>query len=325
MKNNKQNFALDVNDLTVYTDQIGNGLAKEILLNANTIKGNITSVQYGAVGDKVALNVVKSTMYGVNSACGEFADTGSTVLAQETVQMCPIKFSQEICLDTLNKYYYSYYMERQYNTESLGSFADVFYANKVEATALELDKILWRGTSSGAYPTSYSAQTGNLTLCDGFVQVAWENSASTVNVTRSAVTSSNGYVIVDAIVSSVATNAAAMLDEFNIYLSPADFQNYLASLRALNLFHYDTQSAGVSEIHHPGSIGAKVIKTNGLVGSTSGTFIATKKENIWVVLSSEEDLQFKSWYSNDFDALRMMAKVKIGVGYYQPELVVRAA
>jgi hypothetical protein len=96
----KENFALDVNALSVYTDQISNGLAKEILLQANTIKGDIVSIQYGAKGDKVSLNVVKSTMYGVTSACGEFTDTGSTVLAQTNVQMCPIKFSQEICLDT---------------------------------------------------------------------------------------------------------------------------------------------------------------------------------------------------------------------------------
>ena len=141
-------MALDINALSLYTDQIGNGLAKQILLNANTIKGNIVSIQYGAVGDKVSLNLVKSTMYGINSACGQFADTGSTVLAQSNVQMCGIKFSQEICLDTLNKYYYSWFMDQKYNTESLGSFEDVFFSNKVEATALEIDKILWRGCTS---------------------------------------------------------------------------------------------------------------------------------------------------------------------------------
>ena len=323
MSNNKQNFALDVSALSVYTDQIGNGLAKEMLLNANTIKGNIVSVQYGAVGDKVALNVVKSTMYGVTSACGQFTDTGSTVLAQSLVQMCPIKFSQEICLDTLNKYYYSYFMEKKYNTESLGDFADVFYANKVEATALEVDKILWRGAQDS---NPYAVVTGNLTLCSGFLQVAYDNSASTINVVKSAITKSNGYNIVDDLLTSVAANAPVLLENANLYLSPADFQAYAQSLRSLNLFHYDITTANqVSEILHPGSIGLKVIKTNGLAGATSGTGLITSKENIWAVLSDESDLSFKSWYSNDFDALRLMAKLKIGVGFYQPELVIRIA
>lgn len=316
MSKNKQNFALDVSALSTYTDQT-TGLAKEILLNANTIKGNIVSVQYGAIGDKVALNVVKSTMYGVTSACGEFSDTGSTVMAQSTVQMCPIKFSQEICLDTLNKYYYSYYMQQQYNSDSLGQFEDVFVANKLEATALEVDKILWRGANDS---NPYAVVTGNLTLCSGFLQVGYDLSANTINVAKTAITASNGYQIVDHILSQAISGNAVLAEEANLYLSPADFQNYLVSLRGLNLFNYNTMSEGVSEIHHPGSIGLKVIKVNGLNGVTSGTGILTRKDNIWAVLSDESDLSFKMWYSNDFDALRLMAKLRIGVGYYQPEL-----
>lgn len=315
----KENFALDVSALSLYTDQISNGLAKEILLQANTIKGDIVSIQYGAKGDKVSLNLIKSTMYGVTSACGEFTDTGSTVLSQVNVQMCPIKFSQEICLDTLNKYYYSWYMAKAYNSESLGDFADVFYANKVEATALEVDKILWRGANDS---NPYASVTGNLTLCSGFLQVGYDLSASTINVAKTAITKSNGYVIVDDILTQVVASAPVLAEECNLYLSPADFQAYLQSLRSLNLYHYDiTTAANVSEILHPGSIGLKVIKTNGLAGVTSGTAVATRKDNIWAVLSDESDLSFKSWYSQDFDALRMMAKLRIGVGYYQPELV----
>jgi hypothetical protein len=108
----------------------------------------------------------------------------------------------------------------------------------------------------------------------------------------------------------------------NIYVSPADFQAYLQSLRSLNLFHYDiTTAKDVKSILHPGSIGTTVVKVNGLAGAASGTAIATRKDNIWAVLSDESDLSFKSWYSSDFDALRMMAKLRIGCGYYQPELV----
>lgn len=314
----KENFALDVSALSVYTDQISNGLAKEILLNANTIKDGLVSVQYGAKGDKVSLNMVKSTMYGVTSACGQFTDTGSTVMAQQTVQMCPIKFSQEICLDTLNKYYYSWFMEKSFNSESLGDFADVFYANKVEATALEIEKIIWRGANDS---NPYASVTGNLTLCSGFLQVGYDLSANTINIAKSAITKANGYVIVDDLLTQAVAGSAVLAEEANLYLSPADFQAYLQSLRSLNLYHFDiTTAKDVKQILHPGSIGLNVVKANGLAGAASGTGILTRKDNIWVVLSDESDLQFTSWYSKDFDALRMQAKLRVGVGYYQPEL-----
>jgi len=322
-------MALDVSALAVYTDQIEMGLAKEILLQANTIKGDIVSIRYGAIGDKTALNVVKSTMYGVTSACGSFTDTGSTVMAQSLVQMCPIKFEQSICLDTLKKYWYDYEMERKFNTESLGKFEDVFVQNKLEATALEIDGILWRGASTSPNYTQLSATastiTGNRTLCDGFLQVAYTNSASTVNVTKSAITVSNAYGIVDSILASVSTNAPEILDNFNLYLSPADFQSYLTSLRTLNLYNYNTQAEATTDILHPGSIGMHVVRTNGLNGVASGTAIATTKENIWAVISAEEDLNFKMWFDLPADSLRLRAKIKIGTGYFQPELVVIVA
>jgi len=315
-------MALNVSALAVYTDQLEMGLAKELLLQANTIKGDLVSIKYGAVGDKVSLNLVKSTMYGVTSACGQFADTGSTVMAQSNVQMCPIKFSQEICLDTLKKYYYDWYMERSFNTESLGQFEDVFVQNKMEATALEIDRILWRGASTSP---AYASVTGNLTLCDGFLQNAYANSANTVNVTKTAMTVSNAYQVVDTILGSISANAPVLLDDCTLFLSPADFQTYLTSLRTLNLFRYETGAEGIDRILHPGSIGLFVQKVNGLNGAASGTAIATKKDNIWAVISAEEDLNFKMWFSQDFDALRLQAKIKIGVGYYQPELVIKVA
>src|SRR3989304_2808445 len=319
-------MALDVSALAVYTDQIEMGLAKEILLQANTIKGDIVSIRHGAIGDKTALNVVKSTMYGVTSACGSFTDTGSTVMAQSLVQMCPIKFEQSICLDTLKKYWYDYEMERKFNTESLGKFEDVFVQNKLEATALEIDGILWKGASTSPNYSQLSATastiTGNRTLCDGFLQVAYTNSASTVNVSKTAITVANAYVIVDDILASVSANAPEILDNFNLYLSPADFQSYLSSLRTLNLYNYNTQAEATTDILHPGSIGMHIVKTNGMDGVASGTAIATKKENIVLVISDESDLNMDIWFEKNADAIHTRTKIRVGTGFVFPELVV---
>lgn len=308
-------MSFNVAGLNLYTDEISSGLVKEILLQANTIKGNIVTNKYGLVGDKTALNYVKSTVQGTNALCG-FVATGTTTLGQATIETCPIVFQEELCLDTLKKYWYDWEMERKYNTESLGTFEEVFVANKTEAVAKALDAIVWRGNNSTG--------TGNLGLCDGFLEYARANSASTVNMTVTALTVANAYAVVDAILARI-PEAIIDREDLSLYLSPADFQIYLASLRSLNLFQYTTDSKGISEIHHPGSIALKVVKTNGMSGVSSGTAIASVKENLVLGVSAEEDLEFKMWFSQDNQALRMNCKLKMGVSAYFPELIVRVA
>ena len=308
-------MSFNVSGLNLYTDEISSGLVKEILLQANTIKGNLVTNKYGIIGDKTALNYVKSTVNGTNALCG-FVATGSTVLAQATLQSCPIQFQEELCLDTLRKYWYDVEMERKYNTESLGTFEEIFVANKTEAVAKALDAIVWQGNTATG--------TGNNALCDGFFAyfAAADISASTVNVTKTAMTTSNAYSVVDAYAVSI---PAAIVDreDLTMYLSPADFAAYLMSLRSLNLFHYNTESKGISEIHHPGSIALTVVKTNGMSGLASGTMLISVKENLVLGISAESDLEFKIWYSQDNQALRWNSKMKIGVAAYFPELVVR--
>jgi hypothetical protein len=315
-------MALNTSSLTAFVDEISGGIAKQIVLEANTVKGNITDVRYGAKGTEYALNSIKSDMIAIGGTCSAFADTGSTIMGQTKIKICPVKIANEICLDKLNDFYYSWYMEQQYNTESLGSFEEVFYANKIESSAKVLDSILWRGAATGP---KYAATTGNLTLCDGFLQNAYANSAVTTNITRTAITASNAVQILDVILNSVATNTPEIVEDFNVYLSPGDFQAYLAGLRNLNLYNYNTQSEGISQILHPGSIGMKVVKTNGLQGATSGTFIATHKANIVTIMSDAADLDFKVYYDNNADALRMYSKIKLGAGFIFPELVTRSA
>jgi hypothetical protein len=307
-------MALNVAALTTYNDEISSGLVKEILIKANTINGDIVSKMFGLHGVSLKLNYVKTNMTGSNALCG-FNPSGSTTLAQSTMNLCPISFMDNICIDTLQQYWYSWELENKYYTESLGTYEETFLANKTEYIAKELDRIAWQGNKATG--------TGNLALCDGFLAVAAANSASTVNVTRSAFTITTAVAIVDAILANI---PAQIIDaeDLELFLSPSDFQIYLTALRQANLFRYDTDSTGVSKINHPGSIALTVVKTNGLAGTPSGTFIATVKENIVLGISDESDLDFKTWYSMDNDEIRMKAKIKIGTAFYFPELVVRS-
>lgn len=305
-------MALDVSALTAYTDEISSGLAKQIVLQANTIGGDLVTKKFGVIGNTYKLNFVKSTMVGTNALCNN-TDAGSTVMAQGSITMCPITFAQTICLDTLKGYYYDWDMERAYDTESLGSFREVFTANKMESIALELDKIIWQGDA-------VTPASGNLALCNGLIYNAIALTGE-VTVTRVAITSSTAVAYVDSI---VAAAPAAILDKFEIYLSPSDFQAYLQGLRAVNLFNYNTASEGVHSIHHPGSIGATVHSVAGMSGVAAGTFIATAKENIVVAFGGNDEMSYNEWYSQDLQAYKINSKTKLGTGFYFPELVVRS-
>jgi hypothetical protein len=306
-------MGLNLNGIVTWNDEISSGLVKEILLKANTVNGDLVTRMFGVKGNAVKLNNVKTTINASSVLCG-FVATGSTFLNQASLNLCPIKFQDSICLETLEQYWYSWEMENQYNTESLGTFESVFLDNKTEYIAKELDKIAWRGNKL--------AGTGNLAMCDGFLENARIVSASTVNVVKSALTVSNAYAVVDAILAVV---PEVILENCTLFMSPADFQIYLTSLRTLNLYNYITSSTGVDVINHPGSIGLMVKKTNGLSGVASGTMLATAKDNIVLGISDAADLDFKTWYSQDNQELRLNAKIKIGTAFYFPELVVRVA
>lgn len=306
-------MALDVSALTAYTDEISSGLAKQILLSADTVQGDLVSRKYGVYGDTFKLNYVKSTMVGTNALCNN-TDAGSTVLAQGSISMCPITFPQSICLDTLKGYWYDFEMERKYDSENLGTFREVFAANKMEAVAKELDKIAWQGN------TGLTASS-NLQLCNGFLKTATDLTGE-ITLTRATMSIANSVAYIDSIVALI---PAEILDKANIYLSPADFQVYLTGLRAANLFNYNTQAEGVKSILHPGSIGTTVHSVNGLSGVASGTFLATNKENIVLAFGADNELSFNMWYSMDLQQLKINSKTKMGTGFYFPELVVRSA
>lgn len=316
---------LDVSALTLYTNEL-TGLKKEVILQSSTVKGDIVTKIFGAIGDKHALNVIKQTNNIVDAACGGFTATGSTTLAQQSVQLCQLMIPKNVCIPTLKKYYTDWERNRSFiGDDSLGGgeFEDVFIASQLESMAEDYGKLIWQGSNSSP---SYATTTGNNTKCDGFFQAAYEASASTAaNLAKTAITVSNAGVVMDQVLAQVVANAPQMLDDFNVYVTPADFQDYLVWYTGqykYNAVLKDTN--GVESILHPGSIGMKIVKVNDMHGMASGSLIATPKDNIALVVSDEADFEFKSWFSDDFNEYRLLSLIKIGTGFYEPALVVIA-
>lgn len=311
-------MSINVSAINVYKDELSFGLASKILLELETLK--FVDVLENINGS-IQLNNVASTMYGVNAQCN-FTDTGSTVFAGNVLTLQSVNFYNDICGMQLNDYWMG---KMGADTDSLGQVEEMILAEKASAVAKELEKQIWQGSESSP---SYAAVTGNLTLVDGFLQKAYELSASTVNVSKTAITASNAIVVVDTIHNSLITNLPDIVDaqDLRLFLSPSDFSAYMQALRNADYRNFDTNSEGVTEILHPGSIGLKVTKVNGLSGAASGTGILTYGANM--VFGCKKDpsaLASDLWFSKDERKLKYAFESKFGVQFVFAEQVIKIA
>ena len=313
-------MSFNVSNLTAWADEISSDLAKAVVLEGDTVKGKLTGMKYGVIGASTKLNNVSTTAYAVLAQCATIVNTGSTTLNQTTMLHCGVEFPQFLCVDTLKSYWTDWDNERKFNgAESLGKFEDVMLANILETNTAALDKMVWQADNS-AVPYK-SGLTGNNTLCRGFLGTAYSLSASNAaNMARTAITKSNALVVVDQVLANI---PEVILNDCNLYMSPIDFQNYVAAVVAeykYNASLFDAKS--LTEFNHPGSLGLKVVKNNGLSTASSGTMIATPKTNLVFGISADSDLGLDVWYEKKDRGLWVNTKVKIGTGVVFPELLV---
>ena len=312
-------MGFNVGGLSVWADEISSGLAKEVLLNADTLSQNLTTKKYGCIGDSTKLNRVGTTAYAVLAACGTIANTGSTTLSQTIMTHCGIEFPQFLCNEILKSYWTDWEAQKSFNTESLGRYEDVMLANILETDRIALDKMIWQADNSAVpYKTGL---TGNLTLCRGFLGTAYAYSATTAaNLAKTAMTIVNAGVVIQSVLASV---PEVIADKAVAYLSPLDFQKVVAW--AVNEYKYNASLIdinAITEFRFPTSLGLVIKKVNGMSGVDSGTMIVTTTENIVLGISDESDLGLFSWYEKKDRGLWVNLKVKIGTGYYFPEITV---
>ncbi len=306
--------------LNAWSDEISSGLAKEVVLNADTLSGNLIAKKFGVIGDSTKLNRVATSALAVAAACATIANTGSTTLSQTNMTHCGIEFPQFLCVDTLKNFWTDWDNERKFNgSESLGRYEDVMLANILDADRIAFDKMIWQADNSVVpYKTGL---TGNYTLCRGLLGTVYSYSASNAaNVAKTALTVSNAGVVVDHILTNLPSQ---IIDKGVLYMQPSDFQKYINWV--VNEFKYNAalfDANSLVEFRHPTSLGLVIKKTNGLDGASSGTMIMTAQDNLVVGISSEEDLGLDTWYEKKDRGLWVNFKVKFGTGVYFPELTV---
>lgn len=295
-------MSLNVNGLSAYVDQERMALIKKMILGGRstrylTIQPDIKSA--------ASINLLSSTLVAQAGGCG-FTDAGTTILTQNTLNTCPLKVNESICIDTLEQYYTQAMLAPgSYDTDF--GFEQLYTEEKVSQISSLIDTLIWQGN------TSVTGQTG---LCDGFITLANTTySASTVtgNVSGvTAITASNIIAVVDAAVNVIPTNIIDM-DDLYLYCGYDFYRTYSTALRNANLFAYtgaEDQGESFSQMV-PGT-NVRLIAVKGLNGTNK--FFISSKSNMYFgcdLLNDYENLEI--FYSMDFQEVRVVAKWKSGV------------
>ena len=296
-------MSLNVAGLTAYVDQERMALIKKMILTGRSVR--YLTVQPD-VKSAASINLLSSNLIAQAGGCG-FTNTGTTILTQQTLNVCPLKVNESICLDTLEQYYTQAMMNPgSYNTEI--PFEQIYAEEKVSQISSLIDDLIWKGdTVSGS---------GNLNLCNGFIKLANSTySASTVVGNTGSITSITASNIVAAVDNAVNVIPANIIDMDDLYLYCGyDFyRTYSTALRNANLFAYtgaEDQGEQFSQMV-PGT-NVRLIAVKGLNGTNK--FFISSKSNLYFGTDLLNDYEnFELWYSLDNQEVRMASKWKQGV------------
>jgi hypothetical protein len=295
-------MALNVAGLTAYIDQVKMDLIKKMILGGRTT--SFITVQPG-IKSAASINLLSSNLVAQAGGCG-FTDAGTTILTQNTLNVCPLKVNESICIDTLEQYYTQVMLQPgSYDTDF--GFEQIYTEEKVSQISSLIDNLIWQGNTAGG---------GQLALCNGFITLAnttYSGSVVDGNVANyTAITAANIIAIVDDAVQVIPTNIIAE-DDLYLYCGYDFARLYFTALRNANLYNYPSVETGANDfmITIPSS-NVKLVAVKGLTG-TNKFFISTKSNMYFGcdLLDDYENLEI--FYSMDFQEVRVVAKWKSGV------------
>jgi len=296
-------MSLNVAGLTAYVDQTRMELIKKMILGGRSVR--FLTVQPD-VKSAASINLLSSNLIAQAGGCG-FTNTGTTILTQQTLNVCPLKVNESICLDTLEQYYTQSMMNPgSYNTEI--PFEQIYAEEKVSQISALIDDLIWKGNTVTG--------TGNLNLCNGFIRLAdvtYSGSVIDGNVINAtAITAANIIQLVDDAVNVIPANIIDM-DDLYLYCGYDFYRTYATALRNSNLFAYtgaEDQGEQFSQMV-PGT-NVRLIAVRGLNGTNK--FFISSKSNLYFGVDLLNDYEnFELWYSLDNQEVRMASKWKQGV------------
>ena len=240
--------------------------------------------------------------------CG-FSASGTATLTQRTITTAVIKVNMDICPDSLLGKYPEYLVRIGANSDEL-PFEQYVVDGITAELNKKIEKLIWQGDTTKTTDT-------DLKWINGILKQLGSDSD------KVAVSIAHGTAIYNAIKAVyLAIPEEALERGAEIYISPANYRDFLQAMVEKNYFHYSgPQDAAPEEFVFPGT-DVKVVKTPGLAG-VNNLIVASFPENFVYGCDAEGDLEeVKIWFSDDDDLFKLKVKWNSGIAYRFPNQVV---
>ena len=239
--------------------------------------------------------------------CG-FTALGSATLTQRTISTAVIKVNMDICPDSLLGKYAEYLVRIGANSNEL-PFEQYIVDGVTTEINKKIEKLIWQGDTSKSTDTDLKWINGILK------QLASDSDKVAVSIAANT-------AIYDAIKAVYLAIPEETLERgAEIYVSPANYRDFLMAMVEKNYFNYSgPQDSAPEEFVFPGT-DVKVVKTPGLAG-VNDRIVASFPENFVYGCDAEGDLEdVKIWFSDDDDLFKLKVKWNSGIAYRFPNQV----
>lgn len=294
-----------VKTLPDYVEQNRDLIIKNVVLKSSTIA---RIAKQTGIKTKAALHYLDvEPEFQDGKGCG-FSAQGTVELTDRQITTGLIKVNMDICPDNLLGKWAEYLVRIGASQEEL-PFEQYIVDAIVKSIQEKLEKAVWQGDTTSTDKT--------LKHFDGFLKLI-NAEAKTVKVDIAAGTSAY-----NAIKSVIEALPEEVINDADIYVSPALFRSFILEMVEKNFYHYDGNHGEIpAEFVFPGT-GNKVISTPGLAGTKK--IVATPAKNMYYGTDLESNAEeVKVWFSDDDDVFKLKVKWNSGVQVAFPDRVVLA-
>lgn len=309
MKNklSKLNFNYDLAGLASYTDQLSPDIISEAVLTPVTMK--YVNVIPGIKGTQNVNLLSETLVVQTGTTCG-WSDQGDVTFTVAPVTVQALKVNQSLCLQELNTLWLGQYLNAgSYNENA--PFEQAIIDLQTKQIKRYNEDLLWNASSGTSSFSGFKEifNSANF-VSNGGVKLTGQTALCSVTGATVQEQANKVLAQIDNLITNLDRNVYDR-DDIIIYMSQTQFKCYLTAIRNVNNFHFTEPTLGqVYEVFHP-QTNYKVVGVPGLNGSNLIVIGPMQYMLVGTDLTSDED-SYRSWFSMDFQEVRMMAAWKLG-------------
>ena len=298
----KHNFSFDLTNISSYTDEVGGLLLSESIVKAKT--PSLVYIQAGVKGTQ-SINLLSSSISIGDGGCGwSNSNTSATTFTQRNLATKLYRYQESLCPTDLRTYWAGMFLNNPASNAEVPFEAQIADLKVKEIQKFVEDKV-WLAT----------------TLTDGFDGFYYTIATGTTGVNYvaapTAPSSTTMLTCVDEVIAAT-PDAIREDDDLIVFMSPANYNNYVVNLRTANYFHFDPTTAGEEFITFHPATKIRVVGVPGLAGKNRIVLGKASQMVIGVGLLDDTE-RLDMWYSKDNDEVRLQAQFNLASNIAFPE------